>query len=122
MTQKEVKQLHFIGWPDKGIPNINEAYGAFLNMINYIETKKGNTPLVVHCSAGVGRTGTFIAIYTLYKEIVNQIQDTRRNVISFSVFNIVRKMKEMRLYLVQNLQQYCFIYNFIFNFLKYNNQ
>ena len=35
-NQKQVKQLHFVGWPDKGIPNISESFETFLNMIKYI--------------------------------------------------------------------------------------
>jgi protein tyrosine phosphatase len=49
----------------------------------------------VHCSAGVGRTGTFISMYRLNKEIKKQIKDNVKET-QFSVFNFVRKLKEMR--------------------------
>ena len=75
---------------------------------------------MVHCSAGVGRTGTFIAMYYLEKEIKIQIKN-KYDIIKFSIFNLVRKLKEMRLYLVQNSSQYKFIYEFARHLLqKYN--
>ena len=81
---------------------------------------KGNGPIVVHCSAGVGRTGTFISMYYLEKEIMRQIKDEVSE-IKFSIFNLVRKLKEMRLYLVQTESQYRFIYEFVKYLLNKNN-
>ena len=50
----KVKQLHFIGWPDHGVPNIKEVFDIFLMMIQkVIEEKTNNSaPIVIHCSAG----------------------------------------------------------------------
>ena len=118
---KEVSQLHFIGWPDHGVPDIKKTYDTFINMIDFINKNKNDKPVVVHCSAGVGRTGTFIAMYTLYQEIMEQIQDKNKKEIKFSVFNIVRKMKEMRMLLVQTEGQYLFVYKFIDMVLNKNN-
>ena len=118
---KEVFQLHFIGWPDHGVPSIQNTYSTFIDMINFINQNKNNKPICVHCSAGVGRTGTFIAMYSLFNEIREQLQDKNKKEIKFSVFNIVRKMKEMRMYLVQNDKQYLFVYNFIDILLSLNN-
>ena len=119
--EKIIIQLHYMGWPDYGIPNIKKTFNAFLFIIGEIDKLKGNGPGVVHCSAGVGRTGTFISIYFLYKEIMAQINNNNLKTINFSVFNMVRKLKEMRMYMVQNREQYKFIYDFI-NYLlkKYN--
>ena len=114
---KEITQLHFIGWPDLGVPNSKDTYQTFIEMFNMIKKIKKDLPMVVHCSAGVGRTGTFIAMYSLYNEIMQQINDSSIKEIEFSIFNLVRKMKEMRMYLVQNENQYFFIYKFIKNLL-----
>ena len=120
--EKSVKQIHFIGWPDHGVPNTQDEniFDIFKEMIKLTDMYKANGPVVVHCSAGVGRTGTYIAMYYLEKEIMKQIKD-KVNPIEFSIFNLVRKMKEMRLYLVQTSSQYYFIYQFVYYLLKNYN-
>ena len=117
-NEKTIIQLHYMGWPDHGIPNIKKTFNTFLYIIGEIDKLKGNGPGVVHCSAGVGRTGTFISMYFLHKEIMAQINDNNLKTINFSVFNMVRKLKEMRMYMVQNREQYKFIYDFINYLLK----
>lgn len=120
-VEKTITQLHFSQWPDYDVVNVNEIFDVFQFMIEEIDKLKDNTPGVVHCSAGVGRTGSFISIYFLYKEIMAQIKDNNLDKINFSVFNMVRKLKEMRLYMVQNYQQYKFIYDFVnLLLIKYN--
>ena len=107
---KIVNQLHFIGWPDHGIPDVNKVFYTFYKMIKEVKSNKGKGPVVVHCSAGVGRTGTFISMFNIYDEIKKQIE---KNIIKVNIFNLVRKLKEMRLFLVENISQYEFIYSFI---------
>lgn len=120
--EKTITQIHYKGWPDHGAPDIKDAYKDFLYMIKKVDTIKNENPGVVHCSAGVGRTGTFISIYCLYKEIMSQIKNENLEYIHFSVFNMVRKLKEMRLLMVQNNEQYKFIYDFIDCLLKEYNK
>ena len=120
---KAVTQIHFTEWKDKDVPE--EEYDKFIEAFDAIDRgrkDKNNkdTPVVVHCSAGVGRTGTFIAMYYLYKEIGGQIKENQ-NEIKFSIFNLVRKLKEMRAYLVQTEEQYLFLYKFVQHLLKKEN-
>ena len=112
---KNVTQIQYKGWPDHGIPKIEEAYNSFIYMINFINEYSQNCPVVVHCSAGVGRTGTFLSIYNLLDEIEKK---KNNQIIQFSIFNVVRKLKEMRMYLVQNDLQYYFVYLFIDIYLQ----
>ncbi|KAJ8313139.1 hypothetical protein KUTeg_009309 [Tegillarca granosa] len=58
---KDVRQFHFTSWPDKGVPKYASSLVHFRSKVLAAPTK-GKGPLVVHCSAGVGRTGTFIAL------------------------------------------------------------
>ena len=122
--EKKVYQIHYTAWPDHGVPNVDEGkvFEPFIEIMQFIDKPeiKGNGPIVVHCSAGVGRTGTFISMYYLEKEIMRQIKDEVSE-IKFSIFNLVRKLKEMRLYLVQTESQYRFIYEFVKYLLNKNN-
>lgn len=121
-SEKYIKQIHYGGWPDHEIPkDIKTVYGNILFMFNIVDKEIGHSPICVHCSAGVGRTGTFIALYNIYREILHQLSDNKSKQISFSLMNIVRKLKEMRLYLVENEKQYKMIYQFISKLLQDRN-
>jgi len=111
--KKIITHYQYEGWPDYDIPINNQCYNTFEFLIKKSENLKGDYPVVIHCGGGVGRTGTFTAIYLLYKEIMEQIKDENVNIIKFSVFNLVRKIKEMRLYSVETEEQYKFIYDYI---------
>ena len=121
-TEKKINQIHIINWPDNFIPTTQsgEVFNVLLEIILATERYKGDGPIVSHCSAGIGRTGTFIAMYYLYKEIKDQI-DGKKEIIQFSVFNLVRKLKEMRIAMVQDIIQYKFIFYFVYFILKKYN-
>ena len=113
--ERIVYQFHFIGWPDHGVPDISDGkvFEIFFEINKKVdEYNKGKDPIIVHCSAGVGRTGTFVSMYLLEKEIMKQIND-KCEFIRFNIFNLVRKIKEMRMYMVQAPPQYEFIYSFV---------
>ena len=120
--EKKVIHIHITNWPDNFIPNIQngEIFNTLLEIILLAEEYKADNPIVSHCSTGIGRTGTFISMYYLYKEIKDQI-DEKKEFIQFSVFNLVRKLKEMRIAMVQNIIQYKFIIYFVYSLLKKYN-
>ena len=117
--EKIIYQIHFTCWPDHSIPD--NSYNEIINIINIVDKLKEDKPVVVHCSAGIGRTGTFISVYNLYHEILKQINNKNINELKFSIMNLVRKLKEMRLYLVENQTQYDFLYQFVNLVLLKNN-
>jgi protein tyrosine phosphatase len=112
-------QIHFTCWTDHSIPE--NSYNEIINIIRIVDKLKDDKPVVVHCSAGIGRTGTFISAYNLYHEILEQINNNNLNELKFSIMNLVRKLKEMRLYLVENQTQYNFLYQFVNLVLLKNN-
>ena len=59
--------------------------------------------ILVHCSAGVGRTGTFLAVYKLWLDYINP------NVKELSVFSTVLALRRQRCLMVQKKQQYAYI-------------
>ena len=103
--------MQVTNWPDHSIP---EDLESIRNVINYI-MNKSHYPIVVHCSAGLGRTGTFIAIYNIIRTIQILMNSGRKP--CFSVFNTVRKLREQRMGMVTSIDQYKFIYDYCVNYL-----
>ena len=122
-VKREITHIHFTQWPDKGVPDGNDEtiFEAFLEIINKVNDLKKEGPILVHCSAGVGRTGTFISMFSLYKEILAQKDQKDKDIIQFNIFNLVRKMKEMRIYMVQTNLQYIYIHQFVRYLLNKEN-
>lgn len=96
---KIIKQLDFIGWPDFSVPNLKE----FHKLLNQIDEEQKNViqkPILVHCGAGIGRTGTLIAGHQIKKKP------------SQSISNTILSMRQQRPYrMVETPQQYAFLYN-----------
>ena len=120
-NEKKIKQIHYGSWPDHQSLDIQDIYGNILFMFNLVDKEIGHNPIVVHCSAGVGRTGTFIALYNLYRDILNQIHEKNNKNITINFMNLVRKLKEMRMHLVETEDQYKLIYKFVSKFLEDRN-
>lgn len=118
---RNIKQFHLISWGDHAA--LKKCYSSqIIKLIELIDKNRGRRNAVVHCSAGIGRTGTFLCMYHLYHEIMSQIyQKNLNNEISFCIMNLVRKMKEMRMYSVENENQYEFLYIFADYLLKNYN-
>jgi len=88
-----VVQLHYTGWPDFGVP-YGPSMASFEIMLDAFITHMISSPekAIVHCSAGVGRTGTTIALAQIIVQLWAQknagVEDPR-----FSIFSIVRRMR-----------------------------
>ncbi|XP_068093296.1 receptor-type tyrosine-protein phosphatase mu isoform X1 [Hyperolius riggenbachi] len=101
---REIRQFHFTGWPDHGVPY--HATGL-LGFVRQVKTKNPPNagPLVIHCSAGAGRTGCFIVI-----DIMLDMAE-REGVVD--IYNCVRELRSRRVNMVQTEEQYVFIHDAI---------
>ncbi|KAK2191690.1 hypothetical protein NP493_48g07132 [Ridgeia piscesae] len=98
---RRMRQFHFTGWPDLGTPEFAYPLLAFHRKVHSFDSERRG-PLVVHCSAGVGRTGTFIAI-----DILTEQAKAEGKV---DVFHCVSLLRTQRMNMVQTLEQYIFVY------------
>ncbi|KAM9424713.1 receptor-type tyrosine-protein phosphatase H-like isoform 3-T3 [Pholidichthys leucotaenia] len=111
--ERTVKHFHFTAWPDHGVPQGTEVLIQFRELLRqHIEREAANMPTVVHCSAGVGRTGTIIALDVL----LQQLQKKR----AVGINDFVRKMRMNRPHMVQTESQYVFLHQCIMDSLQTN--
>ena len=123
---RQFVHMQFKEWPDHSTPNIQNYVKLFEKLFQFVDERYNNKstendPVLVHCSAGIGRTGVFLTLYAICKEIKKQIDQRNSDVIIFNVFNFVRKLKEMRMFSVENISQYNFLYKFLEEYLKEKN-
>lgn len=122
---RNITHIAFLSWPDFGVVSPECLIGFVRNaqsivhknwktnsMNDKIEDCKPNGPVVIHCSAGVGRSGVFIAVDQLIRQFDDYMMDSKQSYSnkSINVFQIVTKMRRERMGMVQNLQQYALIY------------
>ncbi|XP_065344140.1 receptor-type tyrosine-protein phosphatase alpha-like [Cloeon dipterum] len=94
-----VQQLHYTSWPDHGVPLYPQSMALFIDKI--IQHKNKN-PILIHCSAGVGRTGTIILIDACLRMF--------RSHNRIDVLSIFGQMRSQRVNLVDNLAQFEFVH------------
>jgi len=76
--ERVIKQVHYTGWPDHGVPESVEEFVAMSDFVDQMNIGSDG-PLIVHCSAGVGRSGTFIGIHSYVKFLRNYYEDKKRS-------------------------------------------
>ncbi|XP_040183982.1 receptor-type tyrosine-protein phosphatase beta-like isoform X1 [Rana temporaria] len=100
---KQVRHFHFTAWPDHGVPKATEDLVQFRNLIREYTSghSSPSSPILVHCSAGVGRTGTLIALDRIIKQI--EADD------KVDVYGVVYDLRMHRDLMVQTESQYVFL-------------
>ncbi|XP_071262644.1 receptor-type tyrosine-protein phosphatase F-like isoform X11 [Salvelinus alpinus] len=99
--KREVRQFQFMAWPDHGVPEYPTPTLAFLRRVKACNPTDAG-PMVVHCSAGVGRTGCFIVIEAMLERMKHEK--------SVDIYGHVTCMRAQRNYMVQTEDQYIFIH------------
>ena len=139
-----IRQLHYIGWPDHGVPSDLPSFASLLLLYRSLRSATPRTaPVIVHCSAGIGRTGTFCTIDLALDQLAHAKQQQHSadatngssypapltastasqpvdaappqtaGVAAVSVANLVRLLRVSRGGMVQTKGQYQFCYRFL---------
>ncbi|XP_069025814.1 receptor-type tyrosine-protein phosphatase T isoform X5 [Embiotoca jacksoni] len=101
---RELRQFHFTSWPDHGVPCYATGLLGFIRQVKFLNPPDAG-PIAVHCSAGAGRTGCFIA--------VDIMLDMAENEGVVDIFNCIRELRSQRVNMVQTEEQYVFVHDAI---------
>ncbi|KAG1972129.1 tyrosine-protein phosphatase non-receptor type 18 [Pimephales promelas] len=102
---RKVFHFQYTAWPDHGIPDMPDG---ILGMMELARQKQSNQtdPVVVHCSAGCGRTGVICAI-----DYVNDLLLTEQIQEDFNIFDLIFELRKQRPSAVQTKEQYGFVFH-----------
>ncbi|KFV10779.1 Receptor-type tyrosine-protein phosphatase U, partial [Pterocles gutturalis] len=103
-ARHEVKQFHFTSWPEHGVPYPATGLLAFIRRVK-ASTPPDAGPIVIHCSAGTGRTGCYIVL-----DVMLDMAECEGVV---DIYNCVKTLCSRRINMIQTEEQYVFIHDAI---------
>ncbi|CAG9763906.1 unnamed protein product [Ceutorhynchus assimilis] len=110
--ERRITQYHYLVWKDFMAPEHPSGIIRFIKRVNEAYSiEKGC--ILVHCSAGVGRTGTLVALDCLLQQLAEENQ--------VAIFNTICDLRHQRNFLVQSLKQYIFIYRALMEVAQYGD-
>src|SRR3990167_9732836 len=103
-----IYHISFFSWPDFGAPSGTEEIRLVYHHAKSLIPQKLPCPFIVHCSAGIGRAGSFISYVYFCESWLN-------NFGPISLPKIVSDLRQQRMSMVQSFEQYSFIYSMIYD-------
>jgi len=114
ISSRSVAHLHYTGWPDFGVPSATKEILELVNLCNIFKQRYNpESPLIVHCSAGIGRAGTFIAIHKSVDYLLSGQKQLAKPI------DLVYTMRQCRNGMVQTEEQYMYIHRCIADFEQF---
>ncbi|CCJ31353.1 unnamed protein product [Pneumocystis jirovecii] len=122
---KHIFHVYFGNWPDHSVPQDLQPIMDLISLITNIRKKKDDI-ILVHCSAGCGRTGTFIVLDYLISTLSEFKNDSSKKNHIFDddkdpIFDVINHIREQRMVMVQSFSQLELIYKMAEYFLNHNN-
>ncbi|KAI6653394.1 Tyrosine-protein phosphatase non-receptor type 22-like [Oopsacas minuta] len=108
-----ITQLHYTGWPDHGVPSDVLPILSTIKKIRTLVPYGNDVPIVIHCSAGCGRTGALIGI-----DYARSLLEMKKFQTPRQVYEIVRNMRLQRPAMVQTKDQYILVYKAVFHLVR----
>nr|XP_034983059.1 receptor-type tyrosine-protein phosphatase beta [Zootoca vivipara] len=110
-SSRLIRQFHYTVWPDHGVPETTQSLIQFVRTVrDYINRTPRAGPTIVHCSAGVGRTGTFIALDRILQQL-----DSKDSV---DIYGAVHDLRLHRVHMVQTECQYAYLHQCVRDVLR----
>lgn len=100
LSERTICQFHYTTWPDHGVPDSVQPILELVRLVRDVQPAE-DKPILVHCSAGCGRTGTICCIDFVWGMLKRGKLDT-----SFDLCSIISEMRQQRMAMVQTLEQY----------------
>ncbi|KAL5010051.1 hypothetical protein ScPMuIL_012356 [Solemya velum] len=119
-SSRKVRQFQFLIWKDFSADVTHRIIIDFVRHVrSQIKPPDAGKPLLIHCSAGVGRTGTYISIDTLIQFIDKHVNENGKDLDqALDIFALVLRMRQNRSFMVQTEQQYVFIHDCLKEYLE----
>eukprot|EP01091_Cochliopodium_minus_P015112 TRINITY_DN5286_c2_g1_i2.p1 TRINITY_DN5286_c2_g1~~TRINITY_DN5286_c2_g1_i2.p1 ORF type:complete len:1017 (-),score=306.15 TRINITY_DN5286_c2_g1_i2:18-3041(-) len=118
---RKISLILFFDWPDFGVPTsslsilkLESAYRYYSEITKSLNGENINGPPIVHCSAGLGRTGCFVAICFSLEYLRNNING------KINVYQTVKHIRAQRYGSIQTKSQYSFIYSVVKDYVNFS--
>lgn len=104
-------------WEEQSVLRPDLETNILRVLFNKIEECSLASPCLVNCNDGIGRTGVFIALFNIYKCLIEQHKN-KMDPLLINIFNIVRCLREQRFGMIKELIHYQYLYNFAINLIQ----